>query len=72
MFDVWDGPRLREGADALYVSWYDRTVPPAWSRAFGDAIVLPVPAGVTGTFVRLISLNTRPPTEPGSLTQGTP
>lgn len=72
MFDVWDGPRLREGADALYVSWYDRTVPPAWSRAFGDAIPLPVPAGVTGTFVRLVSLKNRPPTEPGSATQATP
>ncbi len=72
MFDVWDRPRLREGADALYVSWYDRTVPPAWSRAFGDAIPVPVPAGVTGTFVRLVSLKIRPPTEPGELSRGIP
>jgi len=67
MFDVWEGPRIAAGADALFVSWYSRTVPPAWASAFQNTVPQPLPPGVPGTMVRLVGLVSPPPSTAGSL-----
>ena len=72
MFDLWETPRLAPGADALYVSWYERSVPQAWTAAFREVVPMPPPEGVSATFVRLRELLSPPPVEAGNLAGGRP
>lgn len=69
MFDVWEGPVLRPGADAVYVSWYERKVPDAWAGAFREVEPLSPPPDVPATIVKLSGLRAMPPTRPGTLAQ---